>query len=144
MKWFFLLVTMLIPATLWAHEVQYEIEPNRATSIKVHFSDGESLSYKEFEIYSPNDPNIPYQKGRTDRSGYLSFVADTDGTWRVRVIDESGHGLDTEVEIKQAAAIGAGDRQDILTWLRPVIGALVIAAIFGGIYLTAARRVKKT
>ena len=144
MKWFFLLVTMLIPATLWAHEVQYNIEPNRATSIKVYFADGESLSYQEFEIYSPNDPKIPYQKGRTDRNGYLSFVPNTDGMWRVRVIDESGHGLDTEVEIKQSAAIATRDQRDVLTWLRPVIGALVIAAIFGGIYLTASRRVKKT
>ena len=141
MRW--VILTLLMPATLWAHEVQYEVEPNRATAVKVHFSDGESLSYAEFEIYAPRDPAIPFQKGRTDRDGYLSFVPNADGTWRIKVIDESGHGLDVGVEVSHATAIAAGCRSNLRTWLKPVVGLLLIAVIFFGLYRVARKRKKK-
>ena len=54
-------------------------------NVKAFFPDGEPLAYAEFQVFSPADAKIPYQKGRTDRSGYLAFVPNLPGNWHVRV-----------------------------------------------------------
>ena len=87
-------------------------------------------------------PRIPYQKGRTDRSGWLSFVPDVPGTWRVKVIEESGHGLDLEIdtstlapaETKSSSSDGAGGSvRGAAFVLRPIAGVAIIAALFGAL-----------
>jgi nickel transport protein len=117
-----------------AHEVLHTVERGRAVAVKAYFADGEVLAYREYQIFSPADPRIPYQKGRTDRSGYIAFMPDVPGAWRIVVTDDTGHGLDTKVEV---AAIGAapseGKGAAVSSWafaLRPIIGAAVILAIF--------------
>ena len=68
-----------------AHETLHEVERGKAIAVKAYFADGEVLAYTAYEVYSPADPKIPYQKGRTDRSGWLAFVPDAPGKWRVKV-----------------------------------------------------------
>ena len=83
------------------------VEQGRAVAVKVYFADGEALAYCQYEVFSPADPKIPYQKGRTDRNGYLAFVPDAAGRWRVKVVDSTGHGFDTEVDVASSGAGGA-------------------------------------
>lgn len=134
-----------------AHEVLHSTEPGRAVAVRVYYPDGETLAYTEYEVFSPADARIQHQKGRTDRRGYLSFVPDAAGSWRVRVSDASGHGLETTVEISaevleallrdgagagQGSATATGDphrNRGIASWafvLRPVLGVLAILAVF--------------
>jgi nickel transport protein len=125
-----------IPAAR-AHEVLHTIERGKAIAVKAFFADGEVLAYTEYQVFSPSDPRIPYQKGRTDRSGYLAFVPDGPGAWRVKVADTTGHGLDLVVDV---AAVGAPStnsktRQgaELASWafaLRPLLGVGIIAALF--------------
>ena len=89
-----------------AHEVLHTVERGKAIAVKAFFADGEVLAYTEYQVFSPADPRTPYQKGRTDRSGYLAFVPDVPGAWRVKVADTTGHGLDVVVN---ADAVGVQD-----------------------------------
>ena len=90
-----------------AHEVLHQVEWNRAVALRAYFADGEVLAYAQYEVYSPADPKIPHQKGRTDRDGWLAFVPATPGKWRVKVVDDTGHGLDAAVESAPASAAAA-------------------------------------
>jgi nickel transport protein len=131
-----LILVAHIPAAR-AHEVLHTIEHGKAIAVKAFFADGEVLAYTEYQVFSPSDPRIPYQKGRTDRSGYLAFVPDGPGAWRVKVADTTGHGLDLVVDV---AAVGAPStnsktRQgaELASWafaLRPLLGVGIIAALF--------------
>ena len=131
-----LILVARIPAAR-AHEVLHTIERDKAIAVKAFFADGEGLAYTEYQVFSPTDPRIPYQKGRTDRSGYLAFVPDAPGAWRVKVTDTTGHGLDLVVDV---AAVGERStnfqtRQgsDLASWafaIRPVLGVGIIAALF--------------
>jgi nickel transport protein len=137
MKKFLLLLLIFFPSVLSAHEVLHTIEKNKAYAVKVYFADGEEMSYAEFEIYSPEDPKIPYQKGRTDRSGYLSFVPDANGKWRVKVFEQSGHGQDVEIDtggMDLSSSFQKSDSSNIAFYLRPVIGVSVIVLIFSLLY----------
>jgi nickel transport protein len=135
-----------IPAA-HAHEVLHTIERDKAIAVKAFFADGEVLAYTEYQVFSPSDPRIPYQKGRTDRSGYLAFVPDGPGAWRVKVTDSTGHGLDLVVDVAAVGeqSINSQTRQgsDVASWafaVRPVLGVVIIAALFALLVLLYRRK----
>jgi nickel transport protein len=127
-----------------AHEVLHEIVRGSAVAVHAYESDGDPLDDRAYEVYSPADPKVPWQRGRTDRRGWLAFVPDAPGLWRVRVIDEGGHGLDLGVEV--AAGAGAaraappGALPAAAFVLRPLVGVAVIGAVFAGLILLYRRR----
>ncbi len=146
----FALAGGLAPLRAGAHEILHEVQRGRAVALRAFFPDGEPLAYVQAEVYSPADPKIPHWKGRTDRNGWLAFVPDVAGKWRVRVVDATGHWLDTGVEVTalRAALAGAGagggaqssGLASVAFVLRPVVGVALIAAIFGALYLVRRRR----
>jgi nickel transport protein len=126
-----------------AHETLHEVARGKAIAVKAWFADGEVLAYTAFEVYSPADPRIPYQKGRTDRGGWLAFVPDAPGKWRVKVIDDTGHGLDLLVDAEApvaAQAPGAGAASSIAFVLRPLVGLAAIGAVFTALFLAYRRK----
>jgi len=136
-----------VAATATAHEVLHEVQHGRAVAVHAWFPDGESLAYVQAEVFSPADGRIPYWKGRTDRNGWLAFVPDVPGAWRVRIVDSTGHGLDTTVEVAApgaaAAAPGSAGPFGVASLafvLRPVVGVVLIALLFGFLYLRGTRR----
>lgn len=142
-------VTMALVAPAVAHEVLHEVRRGRAIALRAWFPDGETLAYVQAEVYSPADEKIPYWKGRTDRSGWLSFVPNVAGRWRVRIVDSTGHGLETSVDVSSEDLAGeardagpAGGVRSAAVLLRPAVGVALIAAIFGFIWLRGRRRSK--
>jgi nickel transport protein len=134
------LLSAALPAA--AHEVLHEVQRGRAVAVRAWFPDGESLAYAQAEVFSPLDPAIPHWKGRTDRNGWLAFVPDAPGRWRVRIVDASGHGLDTPVEVATPgdAPSVPPPASSLAVSLRPVLGAAAIAAIFGFLWWRGRRR----
>ena len=134
-----------IPAA-HAHEVLHTIERGKAIAVKSFFADGEVLAYTEYQIFSPTDARIPYQKGRTDRSGYVAFVPDAPGAWRVKVTDATGHGLDLVVNVAAPggeSARPAGQDTPVVSWafaLRPILGVALIAGLFALLVLLYGKR----
>ena len=132
----------LVPNLAHAHEVLHSIERGKAIAVKAYFADGEALAYTEYQVFSPNDAKIPYQKGRTDRSGYLAFVPDAPGRWRVKITDGTGHGLD--LEVSSALPLSTDDSGGSLaSWAfvaRPMLGAVLVAVIFAGLVVFYRRK----
>jgi nickel transport protein len=124
-----------------AHETLHEVARGKAIAVKAYFADGEVLAYTAYEVYSPADPKIPWQKGRTDRSGWLAFVPGAPGKWRVKVIDETGHGLDLEVDATASAGAapppgpGGEGGSSLAFILRPLVGLLAIGVVFAALVL---------
>ncbi len=106
--------------------------------MKAYFADGEVLAYTAYEVWSPADPKIPWQKGRTDRNGWLAFVPDVPGPWRVKVSDDGGHGLDVRVEAGPQGAAAPPDRLAFV--LRPLLGLAAIGAVFAALVLAYRRK----
>jgi nickel transport protein len=142
---------LAVLALLWgsspavAHEVLHEVQRGRAVAVRAWFPDGESLAYVQAEVFSPADEKVPYWKGRTDRNGWLAFVPDTPGKWRVRILDATGHGLDTHVDVAAPGAAGASSGPApgagvAALAIRPIAGVALIAALFGFLYLRGRRK----
>ena len=129
-----------------AHEILHEVQRGRAVAVRAWFPDGESLAYVPAEVFSPADGKIPHWKGRTDRNGWVAFVPDAPGKWRVRIVDNTGHGLDTLVDVAAPGGVEAASGSttsggtSLAFVLRPLLGVALIAAIFGLLYLRGRRR----
>ncbi|ACL63881.1 conserved hypothetical protein [Anaeromyxobacter dehalogenans 2CP-1] len=136
-----LLSVLLAPAAARGHEVLHELVPGHAAGLRVYESDGEPLADRAYELWSPSDARAPWQAGRTDRAGWIAFVPDVPGAWRVKVVDPGGHGLDTTVQIAPGGpAAGAPSGPGAGFVLRPLLGAAVVAAIFAALFLVQRRR----
>lgn len=136
-----LLPLLLVPAAARGHEVLHELVPGHAAGLRVYESDGEPLADRAYELWSPSDARTPWQSGRTDRAGWIAFVPDAPGAWRVKVADPGGHGLDTTVQVAGAQAVPAGPPPAGAGFaLRPLVGAAVIAAIFAALFVYQRRR----
>ena len=132
-----------------AHEVLHEVQHGRAVAVHVWIHDGEDLANAQAVVFSPADGSIPYWSGRTDRSGWLAFVPDVPGRWRVRIVDSTGHGLDTAIEVAAPGTGGVASETAPETapsgltaaavLLRPLVGVVLIAVVFGLLYLRRRR-----
>lgn len=139
---FALAIAALAPGTARAHEVLHQVEWNRAAAVRATFADGEALAWAEYEVYSPAEPKMPHHKGRTDRDGWLAFVPTTPGTWRVKLVDPTGHGLEVAVDAaaQSLPAPGAPATSTAAFMLRPLVGLAAIAAVFGVLSAVYRRR----
>jgi len=140
------LLALLFTSPVFAHEVLSSIERGRAIAVKAVFADGEPLAYTEYMVFSPTDPKIPYQKGRTDRAGYLAFVPALPGNWHVKVTEAGGHGMELDVAVELPGNESAGPAAapaGIASWafvLRPIVGLVLIAGVFAGLVVLYRRR----
>ena len=134
-----LAVFLAAPGLAPAHETLHEIERGRAIGVKV-YEVGEVMAGAPYQVFSPADPRIPWQEGRTDRGGWLAFVPDVPGSWRVKVIDDTGHGIDLRVEAGGVLAAPAPAGSGAAFLLRPLLGLAVIGAVFAALYVTYRRK----
>lgn len=95
---------LLFPAPAKAHGTGYRIAGDKqVTTIEAFYSSNEPMAYAEVLIFSPEDKDVEYQNGRTDKNGRFAFYPDIGGTWRVTVSDGMGHKIDAEVQVNKSA-----------------------------------------
>lgn len=138
-RWLAAVVLTVAASSVSAHEVLHEVARGRGIAVRAFESDGDVLGDATCEIFSPGDRKTPFLNGRTDRNGWCAFVPDAPGKWRVRVIDETGHGLDLEVEADAPAAVASAP-SSVAFALRPLVGLAAIGAIFGLLLLRYRRK----
>ncbi|WP_027721985.1 hypothetical protein [Maridesulfovibrio zosterae] len=93
---------IIFSGTSWAHGVSYEmIENSPSITFRSGFSSGDPIAYGEVLIYSPENSEVEYQNGRTDKNGVFSFLPDGPGVWKVEVYGGLGHKLMFEIPIDE-------------------------------------------
>ncbi len=88
------------------HDLRYRVEHGEAVHVQLAFPHGESPVHEAYEIFPP-DSEIPFQTGRSDARGRISFIPDRPGEWRVRITTEDGHGLQLRITVDEAARVEA-------------------------------------
>ena len=93
-------VIALYTTTASAHGLGYRLLKNDTTEVvEFRYSNGSALPFAEVEVWSPDDAEIEFQNGRTDKNGRFSFFPDVPGIWRVTVSDGMGHATSAQCEI---------------------------------------------
>lgn len=91
----FLILAVILccrPDSAMAHGTEYRFLRDASTvTLEFFYSDEEPMGYAEVLVFGPQDQEVEYQNGRTDRQGRFAFYPETFGTWRIEVDDGMGH-----------------------------------------------------
>jgi nickel transport protein len=126
-----------------AHSIHYEVQ-QKGISAKIFYATNDPASYSEYEVYGPADGQ-PYQIGRTDRAGVLSFLPDRPGIWKIKVLGESSHGfhgVTIEVKVDQGFHLESFSKPLVAQHTKIIVGVSVIFGLFGLLSLYLSRRKK--
>jgi nickel transport protein len=116
------------------HSISYQVE-QKGIALRSFYSAKDPASYSQYEIWGPGDrEDLPHQTGRTDKNGFLAFVPDRAGTWKVRVWGESSHGyhgFTTEVKVDKELNLVSFSKPLLAVHTKLITGLSLIFGIFG-------------
>jgi nickel transport protein len=128
-------------AALWltafdahAHTVNYAVEQKNVAALRVFYTADDPANYAEYEVFAPDAADLPHQTGRTDRNGFLSFIPDRPGAWKVKVLGESAHGyhgVTIAVKVDKDLNLESFKKPLAPQYLKVVTGVSLIIGVFG-------------
>ena len=131
-----LIAAGLVPAAallLWtaaaqAHALSHKIHnEGAAVVLSMSYTDGSLPRFSSIRIFSPADPQQPFQIGRSDDAGRFVFLPTQPGAWRIQFEDdgEDGHKAEFAVDVGQVSAAHLPGWQKWLLALSLVANALL-------------------
>ena len=124
-----------------AHSIHYDVQ-QKAMAVRIYYSAKDPAAYSQYELYGPGDKE-PHQTGRTDKNGFIGFVPDRAGTWKLQVWGESAHGfhgVTTEIKVDQTLNLESFSKPLVATYTKLVTGISVVFGLFGLYALWVSRR----
>jgi hypothetical protein len=99
-----LAAALALPLPAAAHGVSQEIERRGAAcAVRARYEGGAPLAGAFYQVISPGEPQRILREGRTGSQGWVEFVPDVPGRWRVRIVDATGHGRVVAVDVAEVA-----------------------------------------
>ena len=138
------LLSLLLPAASHAHALLHELVDGEAVIIRLSFPGADQPLFEPYEVFAPGVAT-PFQSGRVNALGEVSFRPDRPGAWRVRVFAEDGHGAVIELEIDAAGAVAVVQGQHRHAhdyWLRVLAALGYLLGVFGLLALWRVRRAR--
>lgn len=127
-----------------SHGIDYQPLGYKSIAIKFTYSTGEPLSFASFEVFAPSE-KIPYQKGRTDRNGVVSFLPNRPGIWKIEVVEDTEHGIHkktVEFNVSETFNIDSINTRVTDRYLKILTGLSLIMGIFALIMFIKNRKLK--
>jgi nickel transport protein len=115
-----------------AHSINYLVQ-QKGMAVRAYYSENDPAAYSQYELYGPGD-NEPHQIGRTDKNGYVAFVPDRQGIWKLQIWGESNHGyhgVTTEINVDKDLGLESFSKPLVATYTKFVTGISLIIGIFG-------------
>ncbi len=116
------------------HSISYQVQ-EKGIAVRAFYSARDPAGYSQYEIWGPGDrEDLPHQTGRTDRNGFLAFVPDRLGTWKIRLWGESSHGyhgFTTEVKVDKELGLESFSKPLLAAHTKLITGLSLIFGIFG-------------
>jgi nickel transport protein len=100
--WILSMIMFCCPDFSAAHGTGHRLVTDRAAiTVEFFYSDNEPMSYAEVLIFGPQDHQVEFQNGRTDRKGRFSVYPSVPGAWRIEASDGMGHKEEGIIDVKQ-------------------------------------------
>lgn len=136
------LAALAAPVPAWAHGVESQVEDRGgAIAVRARTHGGEPLAGAAYQVFSPAAPQRIRAEGRTGADGWVELVPDAPGTWRVRIVDATGHGKEIAVEVAAARVATPGAAPaPARRPLRTLAAAAGLLLAFAGVWVIHRRR----
>jgi len=139
-KFFITLICLCF--TAFAHNLEHSTTHQESIVVSYNFLGGGEFSYQDYEIYPPNK-DIPYQVGRTNAESKIVFIPNQKGVWKIKAFSQDGHGKIITINVDKILQQKNVQASTIAQFIKPLVGLVVIFAIFGFIYLFKRRKIEK-
>ncbi|MFO8003165.1 hypothetical protein [Thioalkalivibrio sp.] len=136
------LLLLLPGSSALGHALLHDAAVAEAVVVRFHFPDGDKPYFDAYRVMAP-DATRPFQSGRINARGEMSFRPDRPGAWRVVVATEDGHGVEMQVEVGPEGVVtaGGGDANPSQA-ARLTAGIGYLLGVFGIIALWRGRRAR--
>jgi len=138
---FCILSPCVLSPSVYSHTINYNVQ-QKGIAVRVFYSADDPANYSQYEVFGPGDSE-PHQTGRTDKNGFVAFVPDRPGIWKIKVLGESTHGfhgVTTEVKVDEGLNVKSFSKPLVATYTKLVIGVSLIFGIFGLYSLVRSRK----
>lgn len=130
---------MLLPLAAQGHAVLHEFVDGGTVTVRLSYADAAQPLFEPYEIFAP-DTAAPFQSGRVNAVGEISFRPDRPGRWRVRVVTADGHGASITVDVDEAGGVASSAHGHASEyWLRVLAALGGLLGAFGALALWRAR-----
>ncbi len=143
MKWILILPLFLGSSLIGidsanAHGAMVNYKITKGIEIQSRYDTGKPLANADVIIYAPNNPNDPWQTGKTDEKGNFMFIPDSEitGYWEVKV-RQAGHGGLVSIPIETSTTTTDIQYQQNSASLNPWQRGLMIGSVIWGCLGTA-------
>jgi len=127
-----LLVATVTVSSARAHSIHYHVE-QKGMAVRAYYGENDPASYSQYELFGPGDRE-PHQIGRVDKNGYVAFVPDRPGVWKLQVWGESTHGFHgvaTEINVDKDLGLESFSKPLVATYTKIVTGVSLIIGLAG-------------
>ena len=127
-----LVMLLAVTSLAHAHSINYQVE-QKGMAVRAFYSEKDAAAYSQYELYGPGDKN-PHQTGRTDKNGYVGFVPDRPGTWKLQVWGESTHGfhgVTTDIKVDKALGLEGFSKPLLAAHTKFITGISLVFGLFG-------------
>lgn len=117
---------------LSAHNVHYQVEA-QGIAIKAFYTADSPVSYSRYRIFAP-EASLPHQEGRTDKNGYLAFVPDRMGSWKIEIDAGSEHGehrMSFRIDVDDSMKVMSVEKPLFSTYSAILTGLGILFGCFG-------------
>jgi nickel transport protein len=131
-----------LPAGASAHALLHEVLDGDAVTVRLSYPGGDQPLFESYEIFAPGS-DTPFQSGRVNALGELSFRPDRAGPWRVRVFTEDGHGTVIDLAVDEPGGVAATPghhEHPVGYWPRALAALGYLFGVFGLLVLWRQRR----
>lgn len=137
-----LLLALALAAALGAHDLTLRVEyAQPAVLLYAVYGGSEPVTDAAVSIFSPQNPDSPYQTGVTDLAGVFAFAPAGAGQWRVVVDDGYGHRAEQSVPVDWAATASAGAASGARSTAdKAILGVSIIFGLTGALLWFQSRR----
>lgn len=134
---------LLWPCAAASHALLHELVEGETLVVRLYYPGEGAPSFEPYELLAPQ-AQAPFQTGRVNLNGEVSFRPDRPGRWQLRVFTEDGHGALIELQVDTAgSAFSATGMHAPGHWSRVVAAIGYLLGAFGLLTLWQARRRKR-
>jgi nickel transport protein len=134
---------LLLPgSSALGHALLHDSSVAEAVVVQFDFPDGDKPYFEAYRVMAPDDTR-PFQSGRINALGEMSFRPDRPGAWRVVVATEDGHGAEVRVDVDPEGVVTVGgDGAGLSQAARLTAGIGYLLGVFGILALWRGRRAR--